>query len=58
METPKPYPQHVQDRLDARELSRKIVARLQAEGKWDEAARYCEEHIDPINEWLFARGIW
>ncbi|HEY2908669.1 MAG TPA: hypothetical protein VGI99_00395 [Gemmataceae bacterium] len=58
MNESKPVPQHVQDRINHREQSRRIVERLFAQGKVEEAVRYAEQEIDPINDWLLARGIW
>jgi hypothetical protein len=50
--------QMIADRLRDREYHRRQVAAMQAAGQWYEASEYITDHIDPLNEWLWERGVW
>lgn len=50
--------QHIEDRIAARSEYRAKVASLYAAGKVEEAVALIEAEIEPLNEWLLARGVW
>jgi len=51
-------PQHIADRIAARAEYRAKVEALYAAGRVEDAVRIVEEQIEPLNEWLLARGVW
>jgi hypothetical protein len=51
-------PQPIADRIAARAEYRAKVEALYAAGRVDDAVRIVEEQIEPLNEWLLARGVW
>ena len=50
--------QHIADRIAARAEYRAKAEALYDAGRVEDAVRLVEEQIEPLNEWLLARGVW